>query len=369
MYEKFRTSESMERILRSLKLKKDLKILITRTDRIGDVVLSVPLIKILRESFPESCIAFMVRPYTKELVIGNPYLNEVLIYDKYGEHKSFRGFLKFLKELKKRKFDLALILHPTNRCHLLCYFAKIPVRIGYEIKMGFLNNIKLPHLKPLGLKHELEYNLDFLKILGIEYREIEFYLPFKKNSEEKIENLFKELGIKEKDLVICVNPTASCLSKIWKPQKFKELIDILTKNLKAKVILIGSKDRQDICKFIESNTKNKIINLCGVLNLADLISLLKRITVFISCDSGPVHIANALGKKCVVIFGRKQPGLSPKRWAPFGEGHKILHKDVGCKECLAHNCKKGFLCLEAITVDEVFNALLEILSERRKFEK
>jgi len=363
MYETSGASKSMGKILRNLRLKKDLRILITRTDRIGDVVLSVPLIKILRKNFPQSYIAFMVRPYTKDLLIGNPYLNEVLIYDKYGEHKSFRGSLRFLRELKKQKFDLALILHPTNRCHLLCFFAKIPVRIGYDIKMGFLNNIKIPHLKHLGLKHELEYNLDFLKVLGIEYKkeEIEFYLPIKRESEERIENLFKELGIKEKDLIICINPTASCPSKIWRPQKFKELIELLIENLKAKVILIGSKDRIDICEFIEKNIKYKIINLCGMLSLADLISLLKRITVFVSCDSGPVHIANALGKKCVVIFGRNQPGLGPKRWAPFGEGHKILHKDVGCKECLAHNCKKRFLCLESITVDEVFKALLEIL--------
>ena len=95
--------------------------------------------------------------------------------------------------------------------------------------------------------------------------------------------------------------------------------------------------------------------------MGELAALLKRSKLFISNDSGPVHIATAVGTPNIVIFGRKQPGLSPKRWGPTGEGDIVLHRDVGCRVCLAHNCNNSFKCLKAVTSDEVFEAAKKML--------
>ncbi|MFZ2357067.1 MAG: lipopolysaccharide heptosyltransferase II, partial [Candidatus Omnitrophota bacterium] len=126
------------------------RILIVRTDRIGDVLLSTPVIKVLRDNYPHAYIAMIVSPYSKEIVDGNPYLDEVIIYDKDRKHKSWLGSIKFSRNLKKRKFDLALILHPTNRMHLVTYLAGIPRRIGYDQKLGFLLSDKITHTKQFG---------------------------------------------------------------------------------------------------------------------------------------------------------------------------------------------------------------------------
>ncbi len=143
------------------------RILIVRTDRIGDVLLSTPVIKNLRDAYPNAYIAMMVSPYAKEIVDGNPYLDEVITYDKDGKHKGWLRSAKFAKRLGQKKFDLALILHPTNRVHLVTFFAGIKKRVGYNRKLGFLLTDRVEHTKQLGQKHEVEYNLDLVRYLGI----------------------------------------------------------------------------------------------------------------------------------------------------------------------------------------------------------
>ena len=153
-------------------MKEPKRILIVRTDRIGDLVLSTPVIASLRKAYPNSYIAFMCRPYTEAIVKGNPYLDEVIVYDKYGKEKGFWATLKFARYLKRKRFDLALILHPTNRAHLVTFLAGIPERVGWDQKLGFLLTKRIPHTKQQGEKHELEYTLDMLRSLDIEPQEI-----------------------------------------------------------------------------------------------------------------------------------------------------------------------------------------------------
>ncbi|MBI4974600.1 MAG: glycosyltransferase family 9 protein, partial [Candidatus Omnitrophica bacterium] len=135
----------------------DKKILIIRLDRIGDVLLSTPVIKAVREAKPASHIAFMVQPYCREVVEGNPYLNEVIIYDKEEAEKGILGNLTFILNLHRHRFDLAIILHPTNRTHIITFLAGIPERVGYDKKMGWLLTKRIPHAKQFGLKHEIDY--------------------------------------------------------------------------------------------------------------------------------------------------------------------------------------------------------------------
>ena len=113
---------------------------------------------------------------------------------------------------------------------------------------------------------------------------------------------------------------------------------------------------------VVSFMKRPSMNLAGKTSVGDVASLLRRSRLFISCDSGPVHIASAVSTPVIAIFGRSDRGLSPERWGPRGLGDVILHKDVGCEECLAHNCKLGFKCLEAVTVSDVLEAAGRILT-------
>jgi heptosyltransferase-2 len=335
------------------------KILIIRTDRLGDVILSTPVINNIRKKYPQSYISFICRPYTAGIVEGNPYLDEVIVYDKYGHHQSFLATLKFALSLRKKKFDLALVLHPTNRAHILAFFAGIPKRVGWGKKLSFFLTDKLAHSKDQGKKHELEYNLDLLRYLDILAEDKEIYIPVKEDAQQKVDQVLEEEGITGKDKLIVIHPCASCPSKRWPQSKFIKLVKMLKEEKNIKIAVITSASQQEFGK--EVARIEGVIDLSGLFLIPETIALINRSRLFISCDSGPVHIAAGLGKPVISIFGRSQAGLSPKRWAPTGKKSYYLHKDVGCKTCLAHNCQKGFICLQAIEPVEVYTLAQKLI--------
>jgi heptosyltransferase-2 len=337
------------------------RILIVRTDKIGDLVLSTPVIKAVRDAYPGSYIAALVRPYAHEVIKNNPYLDEIITYEKSKKGIGILKDLKFILALRKKKFDLALVLHPKNRTHIIIFLSGVPERVGYDKKLGVLLTKKIPHIKEYGLKHEIDYTLDIVRYAGIEPLEKKPCVYPDKDAEKKIDDVFIESGISRDDPVITMHPGSSCPSKRWKVERFAKVADILAEKYRAKIIIIaGPKDKgfgDNMAKFMTA----KNINLSGKTTVTDMVSILKRSRLFISNDSGPVHIACAVGTPTISIFGRNDRGLSPVRWRPVGAHDIALHKDVGCELCLAHNCKRGFACLEAITADDVIAAADRIL--------
>ena len=340
------------------------RILAIRTDRIGDVLLSTPVIKALRKNFPQSYIAVMVRPYARDIVLGNPYLDEIIIYDKYGKQRSFWKSIVFAWSLRRKRFDLALILHPTNRAHLLSVLAGIKKRIGFDRNFSFLLTDKIEHKKQQGKKHEREYTLEILQKLGLNSADKDLFMPIRKDSEMYIEEFLATQGLESGEKMVALHPGASCPSKIWPVERFALVADRLAEQFKIKVVVVSGPDNVDIGRNLLKLLHCPYIDATGKTTVSQLASLLRRCCLFISNDSGPVHIATAVGAPVVAIFGRNQPGLSPRRWGPTGKGDVFLHKDVGCVECLAHNCQKGFACLKAISVEEVLAAAKRLLIKK-----
>lgn len=331
------------------------RILITRTDRIGDVVLSLPAIKATRMAFPDAYIAIMVQPRMADILKGNPYIDEIIIYDKHNAHKGIFKNIKFLKWIGSKKFDTALILHSTKRVNLVCFLAGIPVRIGYARgKADFLLTDKIEYTKKSGEKHEAEYSLDILRHIGIK---TEFSNPFiyvQDEDEKWVEAALKGLGIGAEEKFAVLHPGASCVSKMWPLENFAKTGDMLIENLKIKVMINLAPDQAELGEKVKDMMKNKPVFFCDPTTLGELAALFKKAGLVISNDSGPAHIAAGVETPVISIFGRNQKGLSPARWRPLGNRTIAIHKDVGCIECLAHNCEKDFLCLKAITVEEVF---------------
>jgi lipopolysaccharide heptosyltransferase II len=332
------------------------RILICRTDRIGDVILSTPVITALRNAYPSAYIAMMVRPYTKDIVQGNPDLDEVIIYDKDPLEKSVFRFLKFANRIRKKKFDLALILHPANMIHLLALSAAIPVRVGYDRKAGFLLTQRVPHLKHLGQKHEMEYTLDMVRVIGIEPRDKALFVSVSPDSEKWVEELFREKGLTYQNKILALHPGSSCKSKMWPAERFAQAARELSRVKGFKVLILGSPQEKELAADVNKLLDGQAIDLSGTTISQD-ISILKRCALLITTDCGTMHMASALGVPQVVIFGRNQPGLSVSRWGPTGKNSRVLHKKVGCSECLAHDCKKDFACLKAVNVKDVLAAV------------
>ena len=202
--------------------------------------------------------------------------------------------------------------------------------------------------------------MDFLRYLGIEPKDKKLFIPVNSEADKWRQEFFKQEGISEGDKLLALSPAASCPSRIWPGERFAQVADRLAQKYGFKILVIvsakDSKYANDLIKYMRSSA----INLAGKTSITQLASLLRKCGLLISNDSGPVHLACAVGTPVISIFGRNQAGLGPKRWGPVGPRDKFLHK-ASCIECLAHNCQKEFACLKSITVDDVVSAADSIL--------
>ncbi|MCX5708540.1 MAG: hypothetical protein NTY14_06185 [Candidatus Omnitrophica bacterium] len=302
----------------------------------------------------------VVRPYTKVIVEGNPYLDEVISYDKGGNQKGWFSALRFSRALAKKRFDLAIVVNPSNRSNLIPFLAGIPKRVGYDRKLGWLLTDRIKDTKFEGVKHEIEYNLDLVRSLGIEPQDKSTFIPIAFDSEKWAEAIFKRENILSSDKLVVINPAASDNSKMWIPERYAQVADKLA-GKGMKIIILGGPADKNICQQVISRMHAPFIDMVGNNNISQAASLLRRCSLFISTDTGPMHIASSCGIPVIAILGRSQPGLSPQRWGPHNKDGRFIYKDVGCIECLAHNCRKNFLCLQAVTVEDVLKLAEELI--------
>ena len=295
-------------------------ILIVRTDRIGDVVLTTPAVKILRQTYPKARLTMLVQPLTKDLVEENPYLDEVLVDDREHKNRGMAGFWKLVGTIREKKFDMAVIFHTKRRTNLLCFLAGIPVRLGYkDKKFGFLLTHPVEDRRFRGEKHESQYCLDVLRVFGIPCEETEFFVPLHQDAEVWAEQFLAQNSIAPQEILVALHVGASDPSKRWLEEHFAELIDRLLGKYHCKIVLIGEVAIRHITRKVLSLTHGPIFDLTGMTTISQLASLLKRCAFMVSNDSGPVHVAAALGVPVVSIFTRNQPGINPERWQPLGE--------------------------------------------------
>jgi heptosyltransferase II len=327
------------------------RFLLTRTDRIGDLLLTTPVFEALKAKFPNSFLAVLVLKGCEPVVKGNPWVDEVLVYDKKGREKSWFNSIKFGRAMRRHRFDVAIHLHATNRVNALSYLAGIPVRIGYKRKNDYLLTHRIPELKWQGARHEADYNFDLISLIGVPRPDrFKLYFPLVPDAAESIARLFSSVNNRNH---VVFHPSASCPSKVWPPERFGRVADDLVRTTGICPVIIGEGAGVDRAREMEAAMKERAVNLAGQLDLAQLGWLLKSARYLISNDSGPVHIAAALNTPVISIFGRNQGGLSATRWRPIAERSTYLQKDVGCIQCLAHECPIHFKCLNELSVAEV----------------
>lgn len=333
------------------------RILISRTDRIGDVVLSTPVFQAVKNEYPNCHLAVLVFKETAPLVSGNPFVDQVVIYDKKGIHAGWRATVLFALKLRKERFDLVIHLHPTNRVHFISWLAGIPVRIGYQSNNHFLLTHAIEEKKWQGKHHEAEYNFDLLNLIHVSKPEVlSFHVPLQSADKKELEVLFPK---KLSSRYVVFHPSASCVSKRWAPDRLAQVADRLARVYKIIPVIIGDDSGAPHAARMQEFMKERSLNLAGKLSLGMLSWLLKGARLLVSNDSGPVHMAAALGTPVISIFGRNQAGLSPTRWRPISAHSSFVQKDVGCVECLAHNCQIDFKCLKELTVEDVFEEAMQ----------
>ena len=331
------------------------RILIFNVNWIGDVLFSTAAIRNIRRNFSQGFIACIVPSRCYPILKGNPHLDEVIIYDDKDRHRGVLSQLKFIRYLKSKKFDAAYLLHRSFSRALICRLAGIPERVGYLTrKRAFLLTKSIIPPKKDSL-HRIDYYLKIIEGAGLkaEDRYMEFF--FSENDRMAAEGFLCRHRVGGKDFLAVLNPGGNWLPKRWPREYWASLADMLIERMGAKVVISGAVADAELAQAIGAGMKHKPVNACGALNIKQLGALAKRADIFVTADSGPMHIAVAVGaKRVIAIFGPTDPAVT----APFPLKNVILlRKDVGCKiPCYVKDCPDNRF-MRAITPEEVFSAI------------
>ena len=343
---------------------KEKRILIFNVNWLGDVLFSTATIRNIRCNYPDSFIACAIPSRCYSLLKGNPHLDEVIIFDEKDRDKGIFGKLKFIQQLKAKKFDTVFLLHRSFTRALICRLANIPERIGYHTKKrAFLLTKKFMPPERDSL-HRIDYYLRVIEEAGlrVEDRYLDFF--FDDEDAEVVENFLQKHNITKDNFIVGLNPGGNWLPKRWPKEYWAELADRLISQSRAKVIITGSNNDLSLGNEIKKAMKEKPIIACGVFNVKQLGAFCKRADLFITADTGPLHIANAVGARAIIaLFGP----TSPKITGPFPDNNVvILQKNVGCKTpCYVVDCPDN-RCMKAIVPGDVLNAITQIKNEKSR---
>ncbi len=330
-------------------------VLVMQSAFLGDSLLTLPLLRRIKESLPGAKLTVLTIERTADIFRGAEWADEVLVDDKRGVHGGLTGPWAIAGELAARKFDLAVIPHRSFRSALIAKLAGIPRRVGFDASAG---SFLLTDVVPFAwLMHDLERNLALTSALGTApapgARESRYVAP--PPVSEKLAKALADAGAGPSARLAGVHPGSAWNTKRWLPERFAELC----RRLRAEgytPVLVGGPGDAALSAGIAKDSG--AADLVGKTSLEDLKALMGRFAVFVTNDSGPMHLAAASGVPVVAIFGATTRELG---FFPYGPGHQVLEADLACRPCGLHGareCPEGhFLCMKLITVDQAMGAV------------
>jgi heptosyltransferase-2 len=335
-------------------------LLIVRTDRIGDVVLSLPLAEMVKKYFPKSKITYLLREYTKCLALNHPFIDDILLLKEKNKKVLIN---ENINELKKYGFDSCLIVYPTFQTALIAFLSKIKNRIGTGYRWySFLFNYKIFEHRKYAEKHEIEYNVNLLSAFGIQEKittdSVKFHLSVSPESEIRMQKLLHENEIDPAQPIIIIHPGSGGSAIDLPLSSFRELVEMLSQNSATSLIITGLASEKEICNQLILN--DRIKNFAGLLSLSDLIALIDKSILFISNSTGPIHIAAAL-KKRTIGFYPKILSCSANRWGPYSNYRTVFTPKIDCKDCTREQCER-LNCMNSISMSEVFIEVQKLLN-------
>jgi heptosyltransferase-2 len=294
------------------------KILVLRPDRLGDVILTLPVIQNLKNAFPEASITYLCTAYTAQILESYSLISDLIIYDKNKTHRGFKKILVLAKEIAGHKFDLAVHLLPRYPLALATYLAQIKYTIGTGFRWySFLFTHRQYDHRKHNLYHEAEYNLRLLKKIGIDssyHQDVYTHFHFPQNLTLSVQTIVKK-KFGDRPFIV-LHPGSGGSSIDWPLVHFIELIKLLNEWDKYEVGITGiEKEREDLTPLFQADIK--FTDLIGLFGLNELSMFLKEASLFISNSTGPLHLAVAMDTKVIGIYPNS-PGLGPGRWGPIG---------------------------------------------------
>ena len=327
-------------------------ILLIRLSSLGDIVLTTPAIRAIRAHFPNAYIAMLVAKQSADVLRQNPNLNEIIQFNRSARDKDTGEMLRILRILRQRKFALTFDFQRKFRTELLMYLSGASERVG----KGRLCTIRVPEQ---GNKHATEHYFDLLHAAGIpaEDRELEMFLS--KSERAGACYVFEEAGVSELQLKVGLFPGAGWKLREWMPERFASIGDRLVQHFNAQVLIFGGPKDVELVNTVCNLMNEPAIPFAGTLQIRQLAACIEKCDLFLTNDTGPMHIAAAVGTPTLALFG---PG-NHIRFQPLGDSHAIIRHDVPCNPCkqFTDKCKDN-ICMKQITVDEVWDSISKILN-------
>ncbi len=348
------------------------KILILQLAGVGDLVMASPTLKALRTRFKDTYIGLLVISRSSQLIKGCPYIDDLFVLDikhtnlmEFFRRRTFIKVYKTIKELHQQRFDMLINLEHISSWMGALKMAIIFWLIGAEYRIGrdtdgkgFFFNFKVKE-KLQGQKHEVEANLDVARALGADVNEIKLEVPIFDEDRKFVSNFLAQYGVSDKDLLIGLNPGVFDLSRRWFEKHWIQLADRLFEQYDCKIIITGHKSEKKMINKIASLIKKKSVIVTTDLNLKQLTGLIEKLNLFITNDTGPMHIAVATETPLVSLFGPSDI----HKFSPYYKSDKYLtlRKEVDCyRPCDKFKCRNR-KCMKLITPDDVMRQVERIL--------
>ena len=348
------------------------KLLIRGTNWVGDAIMSIPAMREIRRLFRNSHISLLVRPWVKDVYSAVDFVDDVRIYDKGGVHKGWTGLNRLAAELRREKFDAAIMLQNAFEAAFLCWRAGIPIRIGYS-RDG--RRILLTHacrIPPEILSlHQAYYYLGILSQAGLIEPSIwqrrgyplSVNIGVRDQDRRAAREMLKSAGITESETIVGLNPGAFYGgAKRWLTERYAAVADAMAEKHRARIIIFGAPGERKIADEILQKMKNPPTIFAGQTTLGQLMALLLRCDLLITNDSGPMHLAAALHVPQLALFG----STSPVATGPLSPVSEVIRIPVDCSPCFLRECPIDFRCMAAITVDCVVAAAEKKLAENQR---
>jgi len=337
-------------------------ILVRTPNWVGDAVMSTPCLRALRNLYPSAKITLLARSYVCEIYNHAPWFDEIISYEREGKHSGPGGFLRLTGILRRRQFDLAVLLPNSFGSALMARLAGIPHRIGYQRDgRGWLLTDSLQPIRSRGRvipRNMVDYYLELCHHLGARNcsRHVELFVSDKGESTAD-----KILGNADRSRpLIGLNPGGAFgSSKCWMPERFAKVADLLFERYNAQPILFSAPSEKQIADRVVSSATHPILRV-GNIDLDALKSLMRRCTLLVTNDTGARHIAVAFDKPVVVIMGSTSSLYTDANL----EKTMIVRKRVDCGPCQQKICKQDHRCMTSITVEDVVSAVDRLIGQQ-----
>jgi lipopolysaccharide heptosyltransferase II len=345
-------------------------ILCIRLDSIGDVLMTTPAIRSLKESRPGRRITLFTSPAGVEVASLVPEIDDVIVYDApwmkaTAPRTNSQPEFEMVEKLRSLQFDAAVIFTVFSQNPLpsafLCYLADIPRRLAHchENPYQLLTNWVLDPEPSCGIRHEVRRQLDLVATIGCRTTKERMSLRVSEDAHHRVLQRLNQLKIDLKRPLVVIHPGATAASRRYPPEGFAQVARRLVLDGNFQVIFTGSESERELVEGIQAEIGADSYSLVGCLNLAELAALIEIAHLVISNNTGPVHIAAAVGTPVVDLYALTNP-----QHTPWGVPNRVLFHDVPCKFCYKSICPEGhYHCLRLVTPDEVFRAACELFSE------